>query len=60
MNIYILRHIPSKPQMSKFDNSYGIFKVFKAKSYEQAQLRAIKHCNKIQSKFIRLWQDNDW
>ena len=46
--------------MSKFDNSYGIFKVFKAKTYEQAQLKAIKHCNKIQSKFIRLWQDNDW
>tara|TARA_R100000654_G_scaffold6417_1_gene16843 strand:+ start:497 stop:688 length:192 start_codon:yes stop_codon:yes gene_type:complete len=59
-NIYILRHIPSKKQMSKFDNFYGVFKVIKAKNFEQAKLKAEKHCQKIQSKFVTLWQDNEW
>jgi len=59
-NIYILRHIPSKKQMSIIANSYGIFKVIKAKNFEQAKLKAEKHCQKIQSKFVTLWQDNEW
>ena len=59
-NIYILRHIPGKAQMVKAHNSYGIFKVFKAKNFEQAKLKADKHCQKIQSKFVKLWQDNEW
>tara|TARA_R100001460_G_scaffold23447_1_gene47270 strand:+ start:601 stop:795 length:195 start_codon:yes stop_codon:yes gene_type:complete len=60
MNTYILRHIPSKPQMGIIHNSYGIFKVFKANTYEQAHLKAVKHCKKLNSKFVKLWQDNDW
>ena len=60
MNIYILRHKPSKAQMVKAHNSYGIFKVFQAKNFEQAELKAKKHCEKTKSEFVKLWQDNDW
>ncbi len=46
--------------MGIIHNSYGIFKVFKAKTYEQAHSKAVKHCKKLNSKFVKLWQDNDW